>query len=108
VILPTDRLSFTVAGSYTDATAEMATISFPEPAAGLAAGYYDYDFSMVHEYSDLDMQQFSIELDAEYDITPELALGIGGSVTIYEDNDPYLVDDSGELYIGTVSLKYTF
>lgn len=106
--MPTERLSFMLAGSYTDATAEMDTISFPQPAAGLAAGFYDYDLSMVNEYSDLEIQQFSIELDTQYDITPELALGIGGSVTIYEDNDPYLVDDSGELYVGTVSLNYTF
>jgi hypothetical protein len=54
------------------------------------------------------MQQFSIELDAEYDITSQLALGIGGSITIYQDDEPYLVDDSGELYVGTVSLNYSF
>ena len=86
----------------------MDSIVFVEPDPGLAIGSYDYDLSTVNEYSDLDIQQFGFELDAAYDITPELALGIGGAVYIYEDDAPYLFDDSGELYIGRVSLNYVF
>ena len=97
-----------MAGSYTDSTAEMDSLVFPEPSADLAAGFYDYDLSTVNEYSDLDIQQYGIELDIAYDITPELAFGIGGAVYIYEDEAPYLFDDDGELYIGRVSLSYVF
>ena len=86
----------------------MDTLVFPAPSADLAAGYYDYDLSTVNAYSDLDIQQFGIELDIAYDITPEFALGIGGAVYIYEDDAPYLFDDDGELYIGRVSLSYVF
>lgn len=108
MITPTEKLSFTVAGSYTDSKAEMDSLIFQEPSADLAAGLYDYDLSTVNHYSDLDIQEYGIELDASYDITPELALGIGGAVYIYEDDAPYLFDDSGELYIGRVSLNYVF
>jgi hypothetical protein len=97
-----------MSGSYTDATAGMDSLVFQEPGTGLASGFYDYDLSTVHQYSDLDIQQFGFELDVAYDITPELAIGIGGAVYIYEDDAPYLFDDDGELYIGRVSFSYVF
>lgn len=86
----------------------MDSLIFPQPADGLGVASYDYDFSTINEYSDLDIQQYGIELDIAYDITPELAFGIGGAVYIYEDDAPYLSDDDGELYIGRVSLSYVF
>jgi hypothetical protein len=108
LVSPTENFSFTLAGSYTDHEAKMDRLMFPQPADGLAVASYDYDLSTINEYSDLDIQQFGLELDVAYDITPELALGIGGAVYIYEDDAPYLFDDDGELYIGRVSLNYVF
>ena len=47
-------------------------------------------------------------MTSEYDITQNLALGVGVSMDIYEDDDPYLFDDSGELYMMSASLNYVF
>jgi hypothetical protein len=110
-ILPTEKLSFTLTGSFTDSTAEIDSISFDvddDLAVALAAAGYDYDFAGVEEYSDLDIQQWGLELTSEYEITQNLALGVGVSVDIYEDDDPYLFDDSGELYMMSASLNYVF
>ena len=110
-MLPTEKLSFTLTGSFTDSTAEIDGITFNEADW---AGYdpaiqsYDYDFSGVPEYSDLDIQQWSLELTSEYEITQDLALGVGVSMDIYEDDDPYLSDDSGKLYMMSASLNYVF
>ena len=108
MISPSEKLSFTLAGSYTDHTAAMDSILFVAPEPGLAVDSYDYDFSTVHEYSDLDIQQLGLELDLAYDFTPDFALNIGGAVYVYEDDAPYLFDDDGELYIGRVSFHYVF
>ena len=110
-ILPTEKLSFTLTGTYTDSTAEIDSITFNENdplAVANSAGGYDYDFSGVEEYSDLDIQQFGLELDATYQINPDLALGVGFSMQIYNDDDPYLFDDEGELYVLAASLNYVF
>lgn len=107
--MPTEKLSFTLTGSFTDSTAEIDKISFYEddPLAVANSGY-DYDFGRVDEYSDLDIEQFGFELDATYQINPELALGVGLSMQIYNDDDPYLFDDDGKLYVLGASLNYVF
>ena len=110
-MLPTEKLSFTLTGSFTDSTAEMDSITFDvddELAVALSGASYDYDFSGVPEYSDLDIQQWSLELTSEYEITQNLALGVGVSMDIYEDDDSYLFDDSGKLYMMSASLNYVF
>jgi len=110
-VLPTEKLSFTLTGSFTDSTAEIDSITFNEADwAGYdpATQAYDYDFAGVDGYSDLDIQQWSLALTSEYEITQNLALGVGISVDIYEDDEPYLFDDSGELYMMSASLNYVF
>ena len=69
---------------------------------------YAYDLTSVPGYSDLDIQQYSLELDLAYDINPDLALGVGLAMTVYEDDDPYLFSDDGELYILSAGLNYVF
>jgi len=69
---------------------------------------YDYDLTSVPGYSDLDIQQYSLEMDFAYDINPDLALGVGLAMTVYEDDDPYLFSDDGELYVLSAGLNYVF
>jgi hypothetical protein len=100
--LPTEKLSFTLTGSLTDSTAEMDRITFNE------ADWAGYDpATQAYDY-DLDIQQWSLALTSEYEITQNLALGVGVSMDIYEDDDPYLFDDSGKLYMMSASLNYVF
>jgi hypothetical protein len=69
---------------------------------------YSYDFAGVEEYSDLDIEQFTLELDISYEFNPDLALGVELAVATYEDNDPYLFADDGDLYVLGASLHYVF
>lgn len=105
-ILPIEKVAVTLTGSYTNSRAEMESLSFIDPAYAPAG--YDYNLSSVDDYSDIKIVQYNFDLDAQYDITPNLALGVGGSVYIYEDNESYLSDDSGELYVARASLHYAF
>jgi hypothetical protein len=110
-MIPNDRLSLTLTGAYTDSTAEIDGITFNE---GDWEGYdpasqgYDYDFAGVEEYSDLDIEQISLELDVAYELSSDLSLGVALAMSMYEDNDPYLFDDDGELYVIGTSLHYVF
>jgi hypothetical protein len=110
-VVPSEKLSMTLTGSYTDSTAEIDGVSFNE---GDWTGYdpatqgYDYDLTGVEEYSDLDIQQFSLELDLSYELSSDLAMGLGLAVSVYEDNDPYLFDDDGVLYVLGGSVNYVF
>jgi hypothetical protein len=105
-MLPTEKIGVTLTGSYTNSRAEMESLSFVDPA--FAPAGYDYNFSSVDDYSDLKIIQYNVDLDTHYDITPNLSLGVGGSVYIYEDNESYLGDDSGQLYLARASLHYSF
>ena len=91
--------------------AEIKSMTFNEADwAGYdpATQAYDYDLSGVPEYSDLDIHQLGLELDATYQIKQDLALGVGFSMNIYQDNDPYVFDDDGKLYVVGASLNYVF
>jgi hypothetical protein len=63
---------------------------------------------MVPGYSDLDIEQYSLELDLAYELNADLVLGVGLAMNIYEDNDPYLFEDDGELYVLSAGLNYVF
>ena len=105
-ILPTEKIGVSLTGSYTNSRAEMESLSFVDPA--FAPAGYDYDLSSVDNYSDLKIIQYNLDVDAHYDISPHLTVGVGGSVYIYEDNESYVSDDSGELYLARASLQYSF
>jgi hypothetical protein len=110
-MLPTEKIGVTLSGSYTYSRAEMESLSFIHPnwaATDPTIPAYDSDLGSVDDYSDLKIVQYNVDLDTHYDITPNLTLGVGGSVYIYDDNEPYLSDDSGELYIARASLHYSF
>jgi len=69
---------------------------------------YAYDFTGVPKYSDLDIEQYSLGLDFDYEFNPDLSLGVGLAMSVYEDNDPYLFEDDGELYVLSAGLNYVF
>jgi len=69
---------------------------------------YDYNLTGVPAYSNLDVEQYSLELDLAYEINSDLALGVGLAASVYEDNDPYLFEDDGELYVVSAGLNYVF
>ena len=98
-------------GSYTDSTAEIDSMTFNQndwTVYDPATQGYAYNLTGVPEYSDLDIEQYSLELDLAYEINPDLSLGVGLGVTVYDDNDPYLFSDDGELYVLSAGLNYVF
>ena len=104
--LPTERLSLTFSGTYTDSEAEMDQLrnysGLTEPAN------YDYDLSTVHEYSDLDIRQIDLSVGADYKVDDNFSLGLGFTYLRYDDDEPYLYDGTGEACIYNGSVSYLF
>jgi hypothetical protein len=60
-------------------------------------GFEDYDFSGIHEYSDLDLSRFEISGDLDWRVSRTMGVLLGFLYSDYEDADPYLADTSGTI-----------
>lgn len=76
--------------------------------AGFGLSQYDYDFTGVHENSDLNIQQWDIALEGIYQLTSRLALSAGINYINYNEDEIYLADESGSAYIAMLNLRYWF
>lgn len=86
---------------------------FPDgiPGPGEDTGrleYHDYDFSQVHDYSNLSFNEIRISLGARQTIARNI--GIYGALSYYDvtDNDPYLEDYSGHATLVSAGLSWLF
>ena len=80
-------------------------LGFDPAAIGMV---YDYDFTGVHENSDLNIQQWDIALEGIYQLTSRLALSAGMNYINYNEDEIYLADESGSAYIAMLNLRYWF
>ncbi len=93
--------------AYTDSTASYDQVNYPTPPNGQPGiGYYD--FTRVNSYSDLDIDQFDITLNGSYQFTQMVGLQLGGAYRVYTDNEPYLFDESGDLWVINAGLSFLF
>ncbi len=67
---------------------------------------YNYDLSLVHTYSDLDISQTELALKADYQWDKNLSFGCGVTYLRYEDDAPYLFDGSGDAYLAHLTVSY--
>ena len=104
--LPSDRTSIFFNLAYTDSTAAYDQVNMSQPADSPAIGYYD--FTRVNTYSDLDIEQFDIILNGSHRFTDILGLPLGGAYRIYEENEVYLFDGSGDLWVVNAGLSFYF
>lgn len=112
---PTAKWDISLSGMYTYSKAEMDTITFDvygqldfDPNNNTGAAKYDYDFSKVHNYSDLKIQQWDLNLGITYQISEKTSLSAGINYLNYDEDEQYLADESGSAYSGILNLAYWF
>ena len=117
LLTPTKRISLNVDATYTKSTAKFTSIHFPGPPAGFTTWNdpspvwrvaYTTDYSGFNDYSDLDQSRFECSLGCNVHLYK--ALNLAGVVTYrkYTDDEPYLYDADGRLWVFNVGLNYTF
>jgi len=114
---PTNRVSLNLDASYTKSDADFDSVHMSAPPAGYTTfndpspsmdAAFDMDFSGYPDYSDLNQSRFECSLGCNVKLYK--ALELAGVVTYrkYTDDEPYLYDADGELWIINVGLNYTF
>lgn len=93
---PAEPLTVKLDLAWNSAEASLAMFRFPEGEA-FAAGrpHQSFDFSQTHTNSDLDTRFVEAGLSLRYDVREELYLTAGYRHLDFDDNAPYLGDDSG-------------
>ncbi len=104
--MPSEKTSLFFNLAYTDSVASYDQVNYPDPADQPAIGYYD--FTRVNSYSDLDVKQFDITLNGTYQFTDMVGLQLGGAYRIYKDNEVYLFDQSGDLWVINAGVSFFF
>ena len=80
----------------------------PGEDVGSPLHFHDYDFSQIHDYSNLSFNEVRISLGARQTIARNI--GIYGALSYYNvnDNDPYLEDFSGHATLVSAGLSWLF
>lgn len=111
----TDALNFNLSGAYTNSEGYTETIDLGGPTslteALLAAGtaherWFNYNFSDVSDYSDLDIEEIDLTAGFAYEVTSQLSVGAEYNFLYYRDKDPYLADGTGGAHIGLINLTF--
>lgn len=88
----------------------MNDFTFVAPA--WAPGNYAYNFAGVNAYSDLDIKEWDITLDSDYQINNYLSANVGVTALYYKDDNYRALESNGrdqgtgQAYIGMLSLIY--
>ena len=92
-----------------DASAEFDSFRFPAGEAFAAARpNQSFDFSQTHTNSDLDTEFLEAGIQARYDVRPDLHLTAGYRYLDFNDNAPYLGDDSGSVEFVSLGVGWAF
>ena len=92
-----------------EADASFASFRFPAGEAFSAARpNQSYDFSLTNTYSDLDTKFLEAGIQARYDVKEELYLTAGYRYLDFDDNAPYLGDDSGTVEFVNFGVGWAF
>ena len=114
---PTKRISVNLDASYAKSKADFDSVNFSGPPAGFTtwntpspvwSTAYTTDYTGFSDYSDLDQSRFECSLGCN--VLLYKALSLAGVVTYrkYTDDEPYLYDADGTLWVFNVGLTYTF
>jgi hypothetical protein len=116
--LITRALNVNFSAVYTNSKAHMDNIELGGPTCECripaadprfeATKNYDYDFSEVSDYSDLDIEEIDLVAGFAYDINKSLSVGAEYTYLYYRDNEPYLSDGTGGAHMGMFNLTYGF
>ena len=70
--------------------------------------HQSFDFSQTHTNSDLDTRFTEAGLSARYDVSEDLYLTAGYRHLDFDDNAPYLGDDSGTVEFVNLGVGWSF
>ena len=94
---------------WTAAEAALDSFDFDVPAEFLAANpNMAYDFTRTYLHSDLDVSRVELGVSASYSINDRLALTGGYRYLDYQDDAPYLGDDTGSADYYRLGIAWSF
>jgi hypothetical protein len=112
---PIAKLNLSLTGAYTYSEGRMDMINFENVNGQLGFDpvtssivMYDYNFTEVDTYSDLNINRWDVILGGTYQLTSRLALSAGINYMYYNEDATYLADESGSAYIAMMDLTYWF
>ncbi len=106
---PAEPLTVKLDLAWNTAEASLATFRFPAGEDFAAARpNQSFDFSQTFTYSDLDTRFFEAGIEARYDVRQDLYLIAGYRHLDFDDNAPYLGDDSGTLEFVSLGVGWAF
>ena len=106
---PGEPLTLKLELAMNSAQAGLAMFRFPAGEAFAAERpNQSFDFSPTHTFSDLDTRFVEAGLEARYEVRPGLDLTAGYRHLDFDDNAPYLGDDSGTLELVSLGLGWAF
>ncbi len=92
-----------------EAQASFGSFRFPEGEAFAAARpNQSFDFSLTNTNSDLDTSFLEAGIQARYDVKEEIYLTAGYRYLDFDDNAPYLGDDSGSVEFVNFGVGWAF
>ena len=106
---PAEPLTLKLNMAWNEAQASFASFRFPDGEAFAAARpNQSFDFSQTFTYSDLDTTFLEAGVQARYELRQELYLTAGYRYLDFDDNAPYLGDDSGSVEFVNFGVGWAF
>ena len=106
---PGESLTVKLDLAFNHAQAELDMFRFPAGEAFAAARpHQSFDFSLANTNSDLDTRFVEAGIEARYDVRQDLYLTAGYRHLDFDDNAPYLGDDSGTLELVSLGVGWAF
>ncbi len=106
---PVEALTLKLDVAWNDARARFDSFRFPDGEAFAAARpNQSFDFSQTYTNSDLDTQFLEAGIQARYEMRTDLNLTAGYRYLDFDDNAPYLGDDSGSVELVSLGVGWAF
>jgi len=105
---PVEALTLGLDLVYTLSKAGLDPLALAAPEWSATHPAQSYDFSRTHTYSDQDLAQLEVGLDARYRINQAFWVDARYRHAKLDDDDPYIVDIGGELNSVTLAVGHQF
>lgn len=93
--------------AYVMAEGGYESIHMEEPEEGIAKA--DYDYSEIHEYSDISQTSIDATLSAEFKLSKSASLYGYANYIDFQDDEPWVYgDQTGSLFTGALGAKFHF
>lgn len=110
-LLPTTKLALTLTGNYSTTEASFDPVEMPDAPADALENIEapNYDYSMIHTYSDMSYKYLDATVRLDYSISPTIKWNANLSYLKFTDDTGYIYgDETGSLMIVGAGLEYGF